>query len=144
MSLLDEVTSSPAYALIKFQETPTVTLLGGRRSDYETLDDVPLCTGEPPAGRLFDRLLCVPYAQIRERGFAVHADDAPLSSIEIDTETAVPLADTVAALPEVVPLTTVGPVGFDLADDAYADLVGRVVRDEIGRGEGANLVIARN
>lgn len=143
MSRLDKVTSCPAYALIRFQDAPTVTLLGGRRSGYQRLGDVPLSTGEPSTGQRFDRLLCVPYAQIRERGFAAHADDASLSSIEIDTEATMSLADLVAALPE-VPLTTVGPVGFDLADDAYADLVGRVVRDEIGRGEGANLVIARN
>ena len=33
--------------------------------------------------------------------------------------------------------------GFDIADDEYAAIVGRVLADEIGRGEGANFVIHR-
>ncbi|MFH4329123.1 LysR family transcriptional regulator, partial [Acinetobacter baumannii] len=32
---------------------------------------------------------------------------------------------------------------FDLDDEAYAEVVGRVIADEIGRGEGANFVIKR-
>ena len=34
--------------------------------------------------------------------------------------------------------------GFEIQDDAYAELVGRIIRDEIGHGEGANLVIGRH
>jgi 2-amino-4-deoxychorismate synthase len=143
MRLLDSVTSRSAFALIRFQDAPTVTLLGGHRTDHGVLGDVPLETGQPPNGRRFDRLLCVPYAQIRERGFAAHGDDAALSSIDIDTELDVPLADLLVELPDEL-LAPVGPAGFDIADDAYADLVGQVITDEIGQGEGANLVLARN
>ena len=33
--------------------------------------------------------------------------------------------------------------GFDIPDEEYADIVRRVIADEIGRGEGANFVIRR-
>jgi phenazine biosynthesis protein phzE len=141
--VLDSVTRRSAYALIRFQDAPTVTLLGGHRTDHPALGDVPLETGEPSSGRRFDRLLCVPYAQIRERGFAAHGDGTALSSIDIDDERDVPLADLLDELPD-EPLSTVGPAGFDIADDEYADLVGRVIAEEIGQGEGANIVLARN
>jgi 2-amino-4-deoxychorismate synthase len=142
MTLLAEVTSRPAFALIRFHDAPTVQLLGGDRIDHGSLSDVPVCMG-PPEGRRFDRLLCVPYAQIRERGFEAHDDGSPLSSIEIAVEGEIGLADLVAELPD-ESLTTVGPAGFDIPDGDYADLVSRVITEEIGRGEGANLVIARN
>jgi 2-amino-4-deoxychorismate synthase len=125
------------------QDAPTVTLLGGSRTDYGTLGDVPVAAGPAPGGRRFDRLLCVPYAQIRERGFAAHDDEAALSSIDIDLEGDVALTDLLAQLPD-EPLTAVGRAGFDIPDDAYADLVERVISQEIGRGEGANVVLARN
>ena len=35
----------------------------------------PSSRGRPGRGRRFDRLVCVPFAQIRERGFEVHRDD---------------------------------------------------------------------
>jgi 2-amino-4-deoxychorismate synthase len=142
LSVLDWVTGRPAFALIRFQESPTVALLGGDRTEHAALADVPLETGAP-GGRRFDRLLCVPYAQIRERGFAAHRDGTPLSSIDIDVERDVPLADLLVELPD-EPLLTVGPAGFDIADDEYATLVGRVITEEIGQGEGANVVLARN
>jgi len=143
VSQLDRLTAHPAYALIRFQGSSSVMLLGGTRRDHEQLSHVPLEEGAPVGGRRFDRLLCVPFAQIRERGFEAHDDGTPLSSIEIDFEAEIPTVELLAELPS-EPLESVGPAGFDSADEAYAGLVGRVITDEIGNGEGANLVIARS
>jgi phenazine biosynthesis protein phzE len=139
---LDDVRGYPAFALVRFQESDHVTLLGGARVDHDVLRDVPVETGPPADGRRFDRMLCVPYAQIRERGFAAHQDGTPLSSIEIEYEADVALAELLAMLPD-EPIETVGEAGFDIADDEYARIVGRIIDDEIGNGEGANLVVAR-
>ncbi len=133
----------PAWALVRLPGAQSVTLVGGTRTHHDLLSDVPLDSGPPEAGRRFDRLLCVPFAQIRERGFEVHADDAPLSSIDIDVETTVSCAD-LEALSSDQPLRTTGPAGFTVGDDAYAELVATIIRDEIGRGEGANVVVARD
>jgi phenazine biosynthesis protein phzE len=142
MTLLDDVVSYPAFALIRLHGADTVTLLGGARVDHDDLGGVPLEQGPPPSGRRYDRLLCVPYAQIRERGFEAHDDGTPLTSIDIDLEASIPTAELLTLLPD-DPVETVGPQGFDIGDEDYARIVGRIIADEIGNGEGANLVIGR-
>src|SRR5690606_24917762 len=60
----------------------------------------------------------------------------------VDEHHRFPLGDMLAALPEeTVPLRD---AGFDISDEDYAQVVTRVIRDEIGRGEGANFVIRRD
>jgi phenazine biosynthesis protein phzE len=143
MRVLDEITGLPAYALIRFGDADTVTLLGGTHQDLQRLADVPLEQGPPPAEQPFDRLLLVPFRQICERGFEAHDDGAPLTSIAIEQQRVVPLGELLAELPD-GPVDVVDDGGFDVSDAAYADLVRRAVEDEIGQGEGANLVLARS
>ena len=143
MKLLDDVTAAPAYALIRFGDEDAVTVLTGTRTDLDRLADVPLEHGPPQSGRRFDRLLLMPFAQVRERGFAAHQDGTPLSSIGVDTQLDVPVERLLAELPD-EPAAVAELGGFDVDDRAYAALVRRVIEQEIGNGEGANLVIARS
>ncbi len=143
MSLLDEVATSPAYALIRLPGDDHVTVLTGRREVHAALGDIPLDEGRPATGGGLDRLVCLPFAQIRERGFRAHSDDAQLVSIEIESAARIPVAELPALLPD-EPIRTVGDSGFDIPDSEYADIVRQVIDSEIGSGEGANLVIARN
>ena len=67
----------------------------------------------------------------------------PLAVVQIATEREVPLADLLAALPdEQIGFTDRG--GFETDDATYARTVERIIADEIGNGEGANLVIGRH
>jgi 2-amino-4-deoxychorismate synthase len=148
MAVLDELLGLPAYALIRVRGSADVLLLGGSRDDYERLADVPLEQGPPPvggprSGQHWDRLLCVPFRQVRERGYDVHDDGAPLSAITIEHEWAVPLDDLLAQLPD-EPVTSDGSGGFETGDEEYGRVVEAIVRDEIGRGEAANLVVGRD
>ncbi|MBA3233296.1 MAG: phenazine-specific anthranilate synthase [Propionibacteriales bacterium] len=143
MALIDDLSASAAYALVRFGAADSVTVLRGDRHEYDQLLDVPLVAGSPESGRRFDRLLCVPYRQIRERGFAANDDQTPLADITITHEMEVPLGELLSELPDIA-LQTVGDRGFDIDDDAYAKLVDAIITDEIGNGEAANLVIARN
>ena len=148
-SALAQLLRCEAWAVVRTKDSPTVTLVGGRRSVARSLTDVPLETGVPEPGRRYDRLLAVPFRQVRERGFEAHDDGAPLVVVEVDLEVEVPLADLVAALPdapvELAPSTGSGQAtgGFDTSDEEYAEVVRRIIDDEIGNGEGANLVIGR-
>lgn len=140
---LDEVLGHEAWAVIRHKDAATVSLLGGTRSEVDSLLDVPLQDGPPPAGRRFDRLLAVPFRQVAERGFEAHDDGAPLTVVDIAVETEIPYADLLGALPD-VPLEFADRGGFETSDSDYADVVRRIIDEEIGNGEGSNLVVGRH
>ncbi|MFL6157600.1 MAG: chorismate-binding protein [Marmoricola sp.] len=140
---LQQVTGQQAWAVVRLRDSDTVTLVGGPLVAAERLADIPVLDGPPEPGRRFDTLVAVPFRQVAERGFDVHDDGTPLAVVRIESEVEVPLADLVAALPdEEVGFTDRG--GFETDDDAYADMVERIIADEIGNGEGANLVVGRH
>ncbi|MBW3358158.1 anthranilate synthase family protein [Streptomyces microflavus] len=128
---------APPFALLR-RRTPgrdhdhVEVLIGGVR-EAERLADLPV--GASPA------LALVPFRQIAERGFDVRDDGTPLSVLVADETHELELAEVLAALP--AHDVTVEDRGFDVPDGEYAEIVRRVIRDEIGQGEGANFVIRR-
>src|SRR4051812_46924051 len=95
---LDELLGCEAWAVVRVKEAGTVTLVGGPRSEVESLLDVPLEQGTPPDGKRYDRLLAVPFRQVRERGFVAHDDGAPLTVVDVQVEHEVPFDDLLAVL----------------------------------------------
>ena len=140
---LEALMGHEAWAVIRLRESPTVTLVGGSLDRLERLADIPLEDGPPEAGRRFDRLVAVPFRQVTERGFLAHDDGAPLAVVDIESEREVPLEDLLAALPD-EEVTFEDEGGFETSDDDYAGVVAQIIRDEIGNGEGANLVVGRH
>lgn len=138
--MLDDLLNLPAFALIRVRDSDTVTLVGGPRTDLDKIADVPLTAG---VQRSWDQLVLVPYAQVRERGFEAHQDGTPLSAIDIVHEEHIPVADLLKVLPD-EPVEFIDRGGFDTSDTDYAAMVRRIIEDEIGQGEGANLVVGRN
>ncbi|WP_406475411.1 anthranilate synthase family protein [Streptomyces platensis] len=136
----------PPFALLH-RRTPgrdaassIVEVLTGEVTEVERLADIPLGEGVPDAP-VTDALALIPFRQIRERGFRAHDDGTPLAVLRPRETAELPLDDILAALPAHDVRVTDG--AFDVDDEAYAGIVGRVVRDEIGTGEGANFVIRR-
>jgi phenazine biosynthesis protein phzE len=140
---LEELMGHEAWAVIRLRESQTVTLVGGALSRLEKLADIPLEEGVPEDGRRFDRLVAVPFRQVTERGFVAHDDGTPLAVVDIATEREVPLDELVEALPD-EPVNFEDEGGFETSDEDYAAVVERIIRDEIGNGEGANLVVGRH
>ncbi|MDC0772142.1 anthranilate synthase family protein [Streptomyces sp. HD] len=134
MRLLDLLDDPRPFALLR-RRTPgrdedTVEVLLGPVGDYDRLADLP-----------DEGLALVPFRQIRERGFDVRDDGTPLTVLTPEESYEIPLADALDQLPSHDVRVEGG--GFDVADEEYAEIVGRVLREEIGRGEGANFVIRR-
>ncbi|MFD9024895.1 anthranilate synthase family protein [Streptomyces parvulus] len=128
------LTDDRPFALLR-RRTPgrdhdTVELLLGPVAEHGRLADLP-----------DEGLALVPFRQIRERGFDVHDDGTPLLVLTPEERYEIPLADALDALP--AHDVRVEDGGFDVDDEEYARIVGRVLDEEIGRGEGANFVIRR-
>ncbi|MDP2774063.1 MAG: chorismate-binding protein, partial [Nocardioides sp.] len=136
-----------AWAIIRRStragDRDTVGLVGGRRSVVESLLDVPLTEGVPSDGHIADRLLAVPFRQVAERGFEAHDDGTPLVVVDVETELEFSVAEVIAAIDD-VPVEFTDRGGFETGDEEYGKLVKAIIEDEIGQGEGANLVIGRH
>ncbi|MFF4346886.1 anthranilate synthase family protein [Streptomyces sp. NPDC001530] len=142
--LLDQVLSgqTPAYALL---HRPAATgrsqleVLVGEVSEPATLAGIPLATTPAPGHEV---LALVPYRQIEERGYDVADDGTPLLALTVTGQETLPVADVLARVPD-VPIRLAGG-HFDIDDATYADTVRRIIKEEIGEGEGANFVIKRS
>jgi len=141
--LLEQIQGHGAWAVIRRKAAHTAGLVGGTPHEVASLLDIPLETGEPEPGRSADRLVAVPFRQVSERGFAAIDDGTPLTVVDIEAEHEVSVDDLLAALPD-VPVEFADRGGFATSDEDYAEVVESIIRDEIGQGEGANLVIGRH
>ncbi|MCE7083294.1 anthranilate synthase family protein [Streptomyces sp. ST2-7A] len=132
----------PPFALL-YRRTPgragnRVEVLTGPVLRPELLAELPV--GDPAAGGA-GVLALLPFRQIRERGFEVTDDGTPLIAMVPEERAEVPLGEVTAALP--THDVRVRDAGFDLGDEEYARIVDRVLREEIGAGQGANFVVRR-
>ncbi|MGY1435142.1 anthranilate synthase family protein [Streptomyces reniochalinae] len=132
---------APPFALLRRRtpgrEADVVEVLTGTVREVDRLADIPVSAGGEAGA-----LALVPFRQIRERGFDVRDDGTPLSVLLPEERYALPYEEVLAALPS--HHVTVEPGAFDVDDDAYEQIVRRVVDEEIGSGEGANFVIRRD
>lgn len=145
--LLESILTDPprAFALLHRPESGgagVIEVVTGEVTTPSQLRDIPLPPGGADPGRAHhDVLVVIPYRQLGERGFRCVDDGAPLLAMTVTRQAAVPVREALARIPE-IPLQMDGGE-FDVGDEAYADLVSRVVAEEIGAGEGANFVLKR-
>ncbi len=144
---IEQIQGHEAWAIIRRStragDRDTVGLVGGRRRVVESILDVPLEEGAPEEGHIADRLLAIPFRQVAERGFEAHDDGTPLVVVDVESELEFSVAEVLDAIDDTgVEFADRG--GFETDDEEYARLVDAIIRDEIGQGEGANLVIGRH
>ncbi|MFR9791639.1 anthranilate synthase family protein [Streptomyces sp. MB22_4] len=134
MDLMDLLSDPRPFALLRRRvpgraEHPVEVLIGpvGARDRLAELPD--------------ECLALVPFRQLRERGFDVRDDGTPLLVLTPEESYEIPLDEALEQLPAREVRVEGG--GFDVGDEEYAGIVGRVLEREIGGGEGANFVIRR-
>jgi phenazine biosynthesis protein phzE len=136
-----------AWAIIRRStragDRDTVGVIGGRRSVVESILDIPLAEGVPEHGHVADRLVAIPFRQVAERGFEAHDDGTPLVVVDIEDELEFTVAEVVEAIDD-TGLEFADRGGFETDDQEYGKLVESIITDEIGQGEGANLVVGRH
>jgi phenazine biosynthesis protein phzE len=136
--ILELLSDDASFALIRHQGSDVIDVLVGDVHDAPSLAEIPLRDGRGPGP---DVLALVPYRQVTERGFVAHDDGMPLACLVVERRLRVSVADFVAVCP--TPGLSLEDMAYDLDDAEYADVVRRIVRDEIGHGEGANFVVRR-
>lgn len=142
-----ETLLDPAAAPFALLHRPAVApdridLLRGEMLTAERLADLPLRSRPPAATGGHDLLALVPYRQLAERGFACPDDGTPLRALRVHHHQALGVDEVLGRLPRVA--TRLRSVRFEPDDERYAELVGRVVTEQIGRGTGANFVLKRS
>ncbi|MFB7653652.1 MULTISPECIES: anthranilate synthase family protein [unclassified Streptomyces] len=144
-ALLDRILAPdpPPFALL-YRPTATgadrVDVLTGPVGAVDRVADLPVPESpRGPAGA--DVLALLPYRQLAERGFPAPDDGRPLLAMTVRQQAVLDRAVLLDRVPDVAIRLT--DEHFDIDDAAYADLVRRVLADEIARGEGANFVIKR-
>lgn len=135
---LDLLDGGVPFAVIRREGADMLDVLVGSIATIQSLDEVPT---RADRGAGLDVLCVIPFRQVRERGFTAHDDGTPLLCLSVESHVLVPVEEFASECPE-LPLS-LSDVAYDLDDEAYAEVVRRIVRDEIGEGEGANFVIRR-
>lgn len=131
--LLD--TDTPFALLHRPTVRDEVELLSGRVEHVAGTDDLRRLSATHTV------FAALPARTARERGLDVWQDDAPLAAMCVDSRVDV---DSQVLVEMIGP--TPAPIAsgaFDEDDSQYADRVRRLIREEIGRGEGANFVLER-
>ncbi|CAO5234719.1 chorismate-binding protein [Frankia sp. AgKG'84/4] len=125
------------FALLRRGGADHLDVLRGELAVVDRIAEIPLPTGSTGPRTL----AVVPFRQLAEHGLPCVDDGAPLECLRVTDHDRVPVSAALAALPTTGPRATGGH--FDIDDDQYAETVRTVLREEIGRGEGANFVLHR-
>ncbi|MFI6168333.1 anthranilate synthase family protein [Nocardia sp. NPDC051052] len=146
-AVLDRLMASapPPFAIVHRPvngSAEAVDLLVGTVSEPPLLSEIRLPPTDSTAAPVDDVLIVVPYRQVVERGFACVDDGSPLLVLHITDRAELSMAELLRELPD-TPITLRNK-GFDIDDAGYADLVTRIVAEEIGTGAGANFVLRRS
>jgi phenazine biosynthesis protein phzE len=142
------------FALLRREGRAEVEVFTGEVQTVARLADIPLPEPGPggPAGGAGRAggaggaggpatLALIPYRQVVERGFDCVDDAVPMECLRIAAASTASVEAVLAALPPAAPRVRAGR--FEPADREYAEVVGAVLREEIGHGEGSNFVIHR-
>ncbi|WP_167595286.1 chorismate-binding protein [Chromobacterium subtsugae] len=128
------------FFLMRRKNEPTVLACTGKVERFRHLADIPMKSGLADS-HTFDSVNLIPFAQARERGFPVHDDGEPIVSLQIENSQYFPLSQFVEMLPN--EQVDISNISFTTDQAEYEAIIRNIINCEIGTGQGANFVIAR-
>lgn len=140
------VTEPPPFALLHrpySDKSDRIEILIGDISEVHCLEDILLreSTGEGE-GSSHDVLVIVPHRQIAERGFVAVNDGTPIIVMTVSRHGSVHISEALQQLPD--KLIELRNTEWNIEDDEYAEIVRKIIVEEINNGEGSNFVISRS
>jgi len=142
---MNDIDFTRPYAIVKRKEDPCALIMQGEIMQIDQLANIPYRENNKNSSakeEQFETISAIPFSQIKERGFKVHDDGTKISCLKIDKQISVPLDELLKILPnETIELEN--EIKYNYSKKEYENIVQRVIKDEIGNGEGANFVIPR-
>jgi len=132
-----------AFCLIQKQDNEDILVLMGDPNQYARVKDIPRRYGSTDKKRLYDTISVVPFCQIKEKGYECYDAGEKIRTITIDSQLDIPALDLISAIKDQPPIMQ-QDIRYDTTEQQYADIIQKIITDEIGNGEGANFVIPRN
>lgn len=121
---------------------PSVQVITGKVDHARSLDAVDVKPRATVGAARSHLLIVIPYRELGSRGYPAPDDHAPLIAMTVTGEERHPVSTVLSRLPHHAVRLNDGR--FEPGDDDYAQIVKRVLTDEIGTGQGANFVIKRS
>ncbi|MEF2482177.1 anthranilate synthase family protein [Vibrio mimicus] len=116
-----------------------IDIIYGKEKNISSIDEIDILLSSNNVSK--NLFVLAPYKQISERGYEVIEDDAPLVVIPIENRISVSLGDIISYLPNTE--ISISNAQFSDSDQDYKEKVIKVIREEIGTGQGANFVVKR-
>ncbi|MDR3631105.1 MAG: chorismate-binding protein [Desulfocapsaceae bacterium] len=137
------LTGDTAFCLIQKQDSEEILILTGNPYLFERISDIPRRFGQTGAGRIYDTISVIPFCSIQEKGYSARDEGEKIRTISVTAHNTVVVADLIRAIPELWPVMK-KDIRYDTTEAQYAEIIRNIIVKEIGNGEGANFVIARN
>ena len=131
------------FAIVMREGEDEVMLIEGEASQHEFLDQIPRKKGRTSDGKAkFDTISVLPFSQVKEKDYRVHDNGERISTLEIQNQTRMSVADVCSRIERKdLELENGDELEPSIPLDEYEGLIRKVLEDEIGNGEGANFVI---
>lgn len=129
------------FAIINKQAGDESHILGGDVLSLKNLADIPRGRSTPEGTFGYDTLSVIPYSQARESGLNAKEDGSAIRCMQISTQIRVKTKDLLASLPETTIVLEDG-IRYSESEEEYADIVRRVINEQIKEGNLCNCVIS--
>ncbi len=140
--MLEQFKPNTPFCILKRKSDEQALILTGQLLQLSKLADIPRQPFTTHKESMFHSVSMIPFSQIRERGYEARYEGEDILCLKIDRHEFIDVDRLAKQLPQ-KKIQLQGKIKFNYSRKAYAQLIKKVIQEEIGNGEGANFVIPR-